>query len=135
MGQQLRTRTRFTISLASTASPKSVSFSMPNCLASPCLPSSISCWYFVSFMVMVMIFQWNESRRWSLLLLGRCLARDCGRGVVAHVRRVDLHPVAGLDGRDGVLVQAVHGGDFAGNGAADVDRVDFVGDDGDRAVI
>src|SRR4249919_3541258 len=124
MGQQLRTRTRSTISLASTASPKSTSFSMQNFLVSPCLPSSISCWWVVSFIAMMV-------SRWS----GLFLARDRDRGLLAHLRRVDLHPVAGLDGRDRILVQAVHGGDPTGNGSADVDVVDLLADDGRRAVM
>ena len=36
---------------------------------------------------------------------------------------------------DRVLVQAVDGGDFTGNGSADVDIVDFLADDGCRAVM
>src|SRR6186713_331275 len=115
MGQQLRTRTRSTISLASIASPKSTSFSMQNFLVSPFLPSSISCWCVVSFMVILFAFDGlNE------LLL----ARDRYGGLLAYLRRIDFHPVAGLDRGDRVLVQGVDGRDATGNGAADVDIVD-----------
>src|SRR5580765_6660259 len=124
MGQQFRTRTRSTISLDSTASPKSTSFSMANFLVSPSLPSSISCWWVVSFIAMLVSC-------WS----GLFLARDRDRGLLADLRRVDLDPVAGLDGCDRVLVQAVHSGDTAGNGSADVDVVDLLADDGRRAVM
>ena len=66
---------------------------------------------------------------------GLHLARDRDRGLLPYLRRVDLHPVAGLDGSDRVLVQAVDGGDSTGNGSADVDIVDFLADDGRRAVM
>src|SRR6185369_17314226 len=131
MGQQLRTRTRSTISLASIASPKSVSFSMQNFLASPSLPSSISCWCCVSFIAMVFSFVAYVFSRWNGLLL----ARDRDRGLLAYLRRVDFHPVAGLDGDDRVLVKVVDGGDSTGNGSANVDIVDFLADDGCRAVM
>ena len=66
---------------------------------------------------------------------GLLLARDRDRGLLAYLRRVDFHPVAGLDGRDRVLVQGVDGGDSTGNGSTDVDIVDFLADDGRRAVM
>src|SRR5512135_281626 len=125
MGQQLSVRTRSTISVASTALPKSRSLSMQNCLASPCLPSSISCWYFVSFIFMVISFQFS----FPVLLERLILAGNGDGGLLADLGRVDLNPVAGLDGRDRVLVQFVHGRDFAGNGAADVDPVDLLADE------
>src|SRR5688572_114409 len=99
MGQQLRTRTRSTISLASTASPKSTSFSMQNFLVSPSLPSSISCWCFVSFIAMVISVDKVRFR----CRRNRLLARDRDRGLLAYLRRVDFYPVAGLDGLDRVL--------------------------------
>src|SRR6478735_4498369 len=125
MGQQFRTRTRSTISLASTASPKSTSFSMQNCLASPSFPSSISCWCCVSFMAMAISIRWG-----SVVCLELRLARDRDGGLLADLRRVDFDPVAGLDRRDRVLVQAVDGGDSTGDGSTDVDVVDFLADDG-----
>ena len=66
---------------------------------------------------------------------GLLLARDRDRGLLAYLRRVDFHPVAGLDGRDRVLVQGIDGGDSTGNGSTDVDIVDFLADDGRRAVM
>src|SRR5580765_7695117 len=130
MGQQLRTKETSTISLASTASPKSAIFSMQNFLVSPSLPSSMSCWRCVSFIAMAVSRSsaFPKSRN-------RLLARDRDRGLLAYLRRVDFNPVAHLDGRDRVLVQAVHGGDSTGNGSADVDGVDLLADDGCRAVM
>src|SRR5512137_2606214 len=116
MGQQLSVRTRSTISVASTALPKSMSLSMQNCLASPCLPSSISCWNFVSFIFMFISFL--------------CLARDGDRGLLADLWRVDLNHVAGLDGRDRILVQLVHGRNLGSNGAADIEGENISADDG-----
>src|SRR5512143_1152073 len=102
MGQQLSVRTRSTISVASTALPKSRSLSMQNCLASPCLPSSISCWYGVNFIFI-------ELSSGLSLAGGRKngpgLAGDGDGGLLADLGRVDLDPVAGLDRRDRVLVQ------------------------------
>src|SRR5512147_1530516 len=100
MGHSLRTRTRSTISVASTALPKSISLSMQNFLHSPCLPSSISCWYFVSFIAMVVSRQ--LVRGYGIVALS--LAGDRDGGLRADLRCVDLEPVAGLDGRDRVLV-------------------------------
>src|SRR6187399_629210 len=105
MGQALRTRTRSTISVASIASPKSTSFSMENFLVSPSLPSSISCWCVVSFIAIVIFLSMIAFP----MSTGLLLARDRDRGLLAYLRRVDLQPVAGLDGRDRVLVQAVDG--------------------------
>src|SRR5512142_3276983 len=107
MGQQLSVRTRSTISVASTALPKSNSLSMQNCLASPCLPSSISCWCAVNFIfvtvyVVILMFvsvtvdAGPDSLNWLVL------ASDCDGGLLADLGRVDLDPVAGLDGRDRV---------------------------------
>src|SRR5512137_858111 len=111
MGAMLSTRTRSTISVASTASPKSTSLSMQNFLASPCLPSSISCWYFVSFIMNS--FQWLlfKSRMDPLSLAG-----NGDGGLLADLWRVDLNHVASLNGRDRILVQAVNSRYFTGNG-------------------
>src|SRR5271165_1773960 len=121
MGQALRTRTRSTISVASTASPKSTSLSMQNCLASPSLPSSMSRWCGVSFMVMGQVPSGGAGNR--------------DGGLLADFGCVDLNPVAGLDGRDRILVEAVHGRDFTGNRSADVDVVDLLADDAGGAVM
>src|SRR5512135_1439602 len=132
MGQQLSVRTRSTISVASTALPKSRSLSMQNCLASPCLPSSISCWYLVSFIfiliLLLLIINWCYA--------GYCLlASDRDSGLLTDLGRVDLNPVAGLDGRDRVLVQFVHGGNFTGYGAVDINKVDLLANEACGAVV
>src|SRR5512135_2400503 len=126
MGQQLSVRTRSTISVASTALPKSNSLSMQNCLASPCLPSSISCWYFVSFIFMIYLL---FIVYFTNIVKGLPLGGNGDGGLLADLWCVDLNPVAGLDGRDRVLVQFVHGGNFTGYGAADVDPVDVLTDE------
>src|SRR5664279_5775996 len=99
MGQPFKTRERSTISVASTAWPKSTSLSMQNFLASPCLPSNISCWNFVSFVVIFASFD-------IFLVQNRCnslrLVRDRDGGLLADRRRVDLDHVASLDSRDRV---------------------------------
>src|SRR5512139_1578004 len=132
MGQQLSVRTRSTISVASTALPKSRSLSMQNCLASPCLPSSISCWYFVSFIFIVVSFLCLPFQsRWNGLPLGG----NGDGGLLADFGCVDLDPVPGLDGRDRILVQFVDGGNFTGNGAVDVDPVDLLADEACGAMV
>src|SRR5512143_620550 len=132
MGQQLSTRTRSTISVASTALPKSRSLSMQNCLASPCLPSSISCWYLVSFIFFfICVLLSLVDFLWTLCLL----PGDRDGGLLADLRRVDLNPVAGLDDFERVLVQFVHSGNFTGYGAVDVDPVDCLADEARGAVV
>src|SRR5512136_2698289 len=126
MGQQLSVRTRSTISVASTALPKSKSLSMQNCLASPCLPSSISCWYFVSFIFIIHLL---FIVYFTNIVKGLPLAGNCDGGLLADLGGVDLDPVAGLDGRDRILVQFVHGGNLTGNGAVDVDKVNLPADE------
>src|SRR5512140_2965447 len=117
MGQQLSVRTRSTISVASTALPKSMSLSMQNCLASPCLPSSISCWYLVSFILLFILMFLSVMDVARVLGL---LRSDRDGGLLADFRRVDLHPVPVLDDLERVLVQLVHGGNLPGNGAVNV---------------
>src|SRR5512134_2922155 len=132
MGQQLSVRTRSTISVASTALPKSRSLSMQNCLASPCLPSSISCWYFVSFIFIIYLL---FKVYFANIVKGLPLAGNGDSGLLTDLGRVDLNPVAGLDGRDRVLVQFVHSGNFTGNGAVNVYPVDCLADEACRAVV
>src|SRR5512144_2630704 len=130
MGQQLSVRTISTISVASTALPKSRSLSMQNCLASPCLPSSISCWCGVNFIfltviVVILIFVSVTVDAGPDSLTWLVLASDRDGGLVADLGCVDLDPVAGLDGRDRVQIQLVNGRDLSGNGAVDIDVVDL----------
>src|SRR5512136_2180022 len=132
MGQQLSVRTRSTISVASTALPKSRSLSMQNCLASPCLPSSISCWYFVSFIFFFICVLLSLVDYWRALCL---LPDDRDSGLLADLWRIDFHPVAGLDDFERVLVKFVHGGNFTGYGAVDVDPVDCLADEACGAVV
>src|SRR5512137_2685439 len=63
------------------------------------------------------------------------LAGNGDSGLLTDLGRVDLNPVAGLDGRDRVLVQLVHGGNFTGYGAVDVDPVDRLADEACGAVV
>src|SRR5512143_4148867 len=106
-----------------------MSLSIQNCLASPCLPSSISCWNFVSFIFMTISFQFSMSCLANNVGNGLALAGNGNSCLLTDLRRVDLNPVAGLDGRDRILVQFVHGGNFTGNGDADVDPVDLLTDE------
>src|SRR5512139_3313498 len=132
MGQQLSVRTRSTISVASTALPKSKSLSMQNCLASPCLPSSISCWYFVSFIFIIYLL---FIVYFTNIVKGLPLGGNGDSGLLTDLGRVDLNPVAGLDGLDRILVQFVHGGNFTGYGAVNVNPVDCLADEACGAVV
>src|SRR5512138_816661 len=119
-----------TISFAPTASPKPTNPSMASFLASPWTPSSISCSYFVSSMIVS-----GKSRCPPMCGRGLRSRGDGHRRRLAVVVRLDRHPVTALDGRQRIGVETVDGGDGTRDGAGDVNRVCVLADDAGRAVV